>query len=80
MRRDRVGTYLPGIFPIKNGLKQGDALSPTHLKFALAYAIRRVQVNDDGLKLNVTRQLLDYSDAVNVLGGSVFTVNKNKRL
>ena len=41
-------------FPIRNALKQGDALSPIFFNFALDYAIRRVQVNQDGLKLNCT--------------------------
>ena len=45
--------------------------------FALEYAIRRVQVNQDGLKLNGTHQLLAYADDVNMLGGSVHTVKKN---
>jgi hypothetical protein len=43
----------------------------------LEYAIRRVQVNQDGLKLNGTHQLLGYADDVNILGGSVHTVKKN---
>ena len=63
-------------FPIRNGLKQGDALSPLLFNFALEYAIRRVQVNQDGLKLNCTHQLLAYADDVNILGGSVLTVKK----
>ena len=63
--------------PIRNGLKQGDALSPLFFNFALEYAIRRVQVNQDGLKLNGTHQLLAYANDVNTLGGSVHTVKKN---
>jgi len=45
--------------------------------FALEYAIRRVQVNQDGLKLNGTHQLLAYADDVNVLGGSRHTLKEN---
>jgi len=36
-----------------------------------------VQVNQDGLKLKGTHQLLVYADDVNILGGSVHTVKEN---
>jgi len=40
--RVRVGKNLSDMFPIRNGLKQGDVLSPFFFNFALEYAIRRV--------------------------------------
>ena len=78
--RVHVGKNLYDMFPIRKGLKQGDALSPLLFNFALEYAIRRVQVNRDGLKLNGTHQLPAYADDVNILGGSVNTVKKNAKL
>jgi hypothetical protein len=68
---------LSDIFPIRNVLKQGDALPPLLFIFALEYAIRRVQVNQDGLKLNGAHLLLAYADNDNKLGGNVHTVKEN---
>ena len=77
LRRVRVGKNVSDRFPIRNGLKQGDAVSPVLFNFALEYAITRVQVNQDGLKLNGTHQLLAYADDVDILGGSIHTLKKN---
>jgi hypothetical protein len=68
------------IFPIRNGSKQGDALSPLLFTFVLGYAIRRVQVNQDDLKLSDTYQLLVFADDVNMIGGNIHTVKKTQNL
>ena len=78
--RVRVGKDLSDRFPIRNGLKQGDALSLLLFTFALEWAIRWVQVNQDGSKVNGTGQLLVYADGVDILGGNIHTIKKTQVL
>jgi hypothetical protein len=53
-----------------------DALSTLLFNFALVYVIRRVQVNQDGFKLNGAHQLVVYAD-VYVWGRSIHTIKQN---
>jgi hypothetical protein len=76
--RVQVGKHLPDMFSTKNSLKQGDALSPFLLNFALEYTIRRVLEMQDSLKQNGTCKFLVYADDVNIRSRSIRTIKKNK--
>jgi len=58
-------------------LKQGDALLPFLFNFVVDFTIWRVQVNQGGLILNGTHQVLVYADDVNIVGRSIHTIKKN---
>jgi len=75
-----VGKHLSDVFTIRNGLKHEGAFSPLLFNCTLEYAIERVQVNQDGLKLNGKLQLLVYADDVDELGGSVHTIKNTQKL
>ena len=62
----QLGKHLPDTFSTRNGLEQGDDLLPFFFKFALEYAITRVQINQDGLVLNVYTSACGYTDGVNI--------------
>jgi hypothetical protein len=50
---------------------------PSIFNFALEYAIRKVQENQVGLKLNGTHQLLVYEDGAKLHGDNIDSINKN---
>jgi hypothetical protein len=64
--RAQVDKHLPDMFGIKHGLQQGDDLTPLFFNFILEYAIRRVQSNQDDLKLNGIHKFLVYASDDNI--------------
>ena len=64
----RIENYLSSSFPIENGLKQGDALSPPLFNFALEYAVKKVQE---------TRYEWHPSGIVNLIGDDIRTIERN---
>jgi len=63
-----LGKHLSDMLLANSGLKKGDTLSPLLAKFAVTHAMRRVQINPEGLKVNGAHQVLVYADDVNITG------------
>ena len=59
--RTRVGKNLSDTFPIQNGLKEVEALSPLLFNFALQRALRSVQANQETCKLSGRHQFSVYT-------------------
>jgi hypothetical protein len=72
--------HLSDMFPIKNGLRQGDALLLLLFNFAVEYAIKRIHVKLDGLKLNGNHQPFFYAADDNLLGGNLHTIKETQKL
>jgi hypothetical protein len=73
-----IGKHLSDNFPIQNGLKQGDAISPLLFHFALEKSIRQVEESEVGLKLNGTHQLVVFAVEVNLLTENINIKISNK--
>jgi len=63
------------IFPIKNGLKEGDALLLLLFNFAWEYATRKVKANQKLLKFNGTHQVIIYAEDVTCWGQRIHTAS-----
>jgi hypothetical protein len=77
--RISVGKHMYDMFHINSGMKQ-ETLSPLLFNFAVEYAIRRVQVKQDGLKSNGTHQFLVNADDINVWRRSIHTIKIKHRI
>jgi len=64
-------------FEIRNGLEQGDALSPLLFNFALQYAVLKIKEDKKRQTLNGLRQLFVYADDVDLIGDDIDALQSN---
>jgi hypothetical protein len=64
--------HLSDVFPIKN------SLASLFFYISLGSAVTRFKVNQGGVELNGTSQLVLYADDVNIFDGSLHTIKKNR--
>jgi hypothetical protein len=76
----RRGKHLSVAFPLQNGQKQGEALSPLRFNFDLQYINRKAQENKEGMELNGTDQILVYGDNDNLLSENINITKENRKL
>jgi len=60
------------MFPIENGLREGDVLLSLYFNFVLEYALRKVKANHKLLKFNGTHQVVIYAD---LQGHNIHTIS-----
>jgi hypothetical protein len=72
-----IGNYFADSFPAENCLKQGNASSSLLSNFVFVHAIRKVEENQVGLKLDGSHGHLAYADDSNLLEDSTVNVKIN---
>ena len=63
------------MFPIKNGLNEGDALLSPLFNFALKYAVTKVKANHKLLNFNGTHHVIIYADDANLWSQTIHTIS-----
>jgi hypothetical protein len=72
----KVQTELTDTFDIRQGLKQGDGLTPMLFNLALEYVIRKLPADANGTLEYKMNQAVGYADDIRLLGISARSVNE----
>jgi hypothetical protein len=78
LQRHEELLHLADAFPTQNVMKQGDALLALLFNFALEYAIRKVQEDQEQMEFNGTHQLQVYAHNGNLRGKNKYHKNATK--